>query len=204
MNTFPAFSIFFHVCEVDFDFTALKKDYRFANNPTQKGHGTYHDDQYRILENHLELKNLLEFKFDRFFENLYGVDCKNKITTSWMTRLERGEEIPRHNHRNCQWSGVLYYGEYDDNSCPLMFENPLPALFCFDHKADNDCPAHSDVAIPPNTGYAVFFPAYLPHYSRPHNTDIPRQSLAFNFVPTTHMVSGDSSLNYEWITNQNL
>ena len=121
-----------------------------------------------------------------------------------MTRLERGDSIHRHNHKNCQWSGVLYYGEYDDNSCPLLFENPLPSLFCFNHKADNDCPAHSDVSIPPNTGYAVFFPAYLYHFSPPHNTDIPRQSLAFNLVPTTHMLSGDSSLNYEWITNQNL
>ena len=151
MNTFQAFSIFFHVCEVDFDFTTLRKDLRYAKNSKQKGYGNYHDGQYRILEDHLELKKLLEFKFDRFFENLYGVDCKNKITTSWMTRLERGDSIHRHNHKNCQWSGVLYYGEYDDNSCPLMFENPLPSLFCFDHKADNDCPAHSDVSIPPNT-----------------------------------------------------
>jgi len=204
MNTFQAFSIFFHVCEVDFDFTALRQDIRYAHNAAQEGHGTFHAGQYRILESHIELKKLLEFKFDRFFENLYGVDCKNKITTSWMTRIEKGDSVHIHNHRNCQWSGVLYYGEYDDNSCPLMFENPLPPLFSFHHQSDDHCQAHSDIAIPPKTGQAVFFPAFIPHYSHAHRSDITRQSLAFNLVPTTHMVSGDSSLNYEWITNQNL
>ena len=203
MNIFQAFSIFFHVCDVNYEFTELKKDYRYAQSVDQKKHGTgtYHDDKNRILENYPELKELLELKFDNFFRTLYGVDCKNKITTSWIVKLEKGEEIHRHKHKNCQWSGVLYYGEYDNNSCSLMFENPLPNLFTFHHETEGDCSAYSDIAIPPKTGQVVFFPAFLNHYSQPHNTNLPRQSLAFNLVPTTNMISGDSNFNYEWLSS---
>ena len=203
MNTFQAFSIFFHVCDVDYNLTKLRKDHRYAQSVDQKKHGTgtYHDDKNRILENYPELKELLELKFDNFFRTLYGINCKNKITTSWMVKLEKGEEVHRHNHKNCQWSGVLYYGKYDNNSCPLMFENPLPNLFTFHHKTEGDCSAYSNIAIPPKTGQVVFFPAFINHYSQPHNTNLPRQSLAFNLVPTTNMISGDSNFNYEWLSS---
>ena len=200
MNTFPAFSIFFHVATIDFDFTQLREDQRHAK---QKD-GTYLAGQYRILESYPELKDLIELKFNDFFTDLYGVDAKNKVTTSWMTSLTKGDSIHIHNHRNCQWSGVLYYGEYDDNSCPLKFENPLLPLYNFYHRTIDNCPASSDIAIPPRTGQIIFFPAFVPHYSNEHKSDITRQSLAFNLIPTAQMISGDSSLDYGWITNQNL
>jgi hypothetical protein len=81
---------------------------------------------------------------------------------SWGVIYNKGAHAKVHNHFPCLWSSVYYVNASSDNS-PLCFPD-------------------FDVAIPPETGYVVNFPAYMWHYVPPLNADENRCSFAVNWL----------------------
>ena len=57
------------------------------------------------------------------------MSCRFDISTSWLTLNAKGEHVQLHNHKNCYWSAVYYYGHYGkDSGGELDILNPLPDL----------------------------------------------------------------------------
>jgi len=81
---------------------------------------------------------------------------------SWGAIYNKGSHAKIHNHFPCLWSSV-YYVKGSTKDSPLCFPD-------------------FDVAIPPETGYCVNFPAYMWHYVPPLVHDEDRCSFAVNWL----------------------
>tara|TARA_B100001029_G_scaffold60010_1_gene48516 strand:- start:1767 stop:2447 length:681 start_codon:yes stop_codon:yes gene_type:complete len=209
----------------DYDFTDLQNDPRFTLGFDQKDKPQFKElakkyerttpielieETQRILENYPDLKELIECSFNLFIYDIYGWDYKCKVTTSWITTLTEGDRVHPHNHNNCFYSGILYFGEYYDNKTNLVLLNPLSQTMRYllpnndlgDGRKGNV--QIDDYELSAFTGAMYFWPSQIWHATMPLPHDKVRKSLAFNFVPTANLYAGDSSLYTEWITNQNL
>ena len=209
------------VDHIDYDFKHLRKETDFTLNNQQAARqapakqvmdhemmsGEDFSNKYlRILEKHPRLRDLIEARFNMFMYRIHNFDYKFKITTSWIVKLYDGDVIQPHNHNNCYYSGILYYGkDYPKNSAELMLRNPIEDTMrnVFPKVEDNFNVMKNDFPVVPSTGALYFWPSQILHYSAPHEGE-PRYSCPFNLVPTAAVFAGDSSQNYKWITNQNL
>ena len=215
------FGYYVGIDHIDYDFKHLRKekDFTFStqqamrlSSPPQNFldqkimNGEDFSNKYlRILEKHPRLRDLIEARFNMFMYRIHNFDYKFKITTSWIVQLNDGDQVLPHNHNNCYYSGILYYGEkYPKGSTQLILRNPIEESMrnVFPTVEDNINHMKNDFPVIPETGALYFWASQIVHYSAPHQGE-PRYSLPFNFVPTHPLYSGDSSQNLKWITNQN-
>ena len=113
---------------------------------------------------------------------------KFKMTTSWFTKSDAGQESSYHNHNNCMFSGCLYL-KINDNSGGINFNNY--ENFRFQLIATKyDMLNARDYTIKPQTGTIVFFPSEMHHKILQNESNEERVSLAFNFLPVGH-IGGD-------------
>ena len=158
----------------------------------------------RILESFPEIKKILLDHFISFSDGVLGVNCNFEITTSWLTKCEKGEESTLHLHGNSFWSGIYYYGENYCESSPIEFENPLVnhirdyGFYVIPEKATQYNKLVERVL--PTKNMLIMFPSYLKHRIGTHTSDISRYSLAFNIVPIGHYGGGDSQYDTKCVT----
>tara|TARA_B100000131_G_C18002703_1_gene567154 strand:- start:41 stop:754 length:714 start_codon:yes stop_codon:yes gene_type:complete len=200
------------------DFTDLRNEEKISLNTIQRGlhpqsqqaHDwdnlpphEYSKKYTRILAEakYHSLRDLIEAKFNMMMYRLLGSDYKFKITTSWVTRLGRGEKIQEHRHHNCYYSGILYHGEDYTNAAVLTLENPIAtqSRVHFSEQDQSQNLMNSDYGLTPHTGALYFWPSEFKH-STGFNESEARYSLAFNFVPTQAIYNGDSSFNLDWLS----
>tara|TARA_B100000900_G_scaffold415013_1_gene443416 strand:- start:260 stop:904 length:645 start_codon:yes stop_codon:yes gene_type:complete len=175
------------------DLSELRSISLFAEGLDQKSYqSSSGENPFNILEKYNYSKKILIKYFNKFVFNFYKKDVEFKITTSWAVKLERGECIHHHNHKNCLWSAIFYYGDYTNKSCPLFFRNPIVDTLplCVEPAQRN--PMLSDIAIPPEKNKLIFFPSWIYHWSY-ENQEETRYSLAFNFMPSGKIGGGDST-----------
>ena len=158
----------------------------------------------RVLESYPKIKKILLDHFISFSKVVLGVNCNFTISTSWMTKCEKGESSQLHSHANSFWSGVYYYGEKYEGSSSLAFENPLTNYirdygFSLNPEVSTRYNQVAEMIIPHKNGL-VLFPSYLKHKILGHDSNIPRYSLAFNIVPVGHYGDGDSQYDTKWVT----
>ena len=181
------------------DLSELKTNKLFAEGLSQKSYeSSTGEDPFHILKRYEYSEKILLKYFHKFAKAFYNKDIEFKITTSWATRLRKGESIHHHNHRNCIWSSLFYYGDYTEKSCALRFRNPISdeIPLCIDPNGRN--PMTSDIGIQPEKNMIIFFPSWIFHYSYP-NEEHTRYSLALNFMPTGQIGGGDSKYNPKWM-----
>ena len=197
MNIFAPFSIPLLSTTINYDFTELRKDTRFVYNKGQVA-GKYTQDNHRILESYPKLKkNLLDVSLE--YIKIVGLTQDYVITTSWLTKSCKGESITVHHHKNCQFSGVLYYGEDYTNANPLMLINPTSELDNFEQPPTGITGLFNDFKVIPQTGLLIVFPFFLKHYMDTQEKDVTRHSLAFNIHPTKVIGAGDSKVDVKWL-----
>ena len=195
MSIFCPFSIPILSTEIDYDFSELRKDTRFIYNYGQDG--TYTQD-YRILETYPTLKQeLLDASLE--YIKTIGLTKDYTITTSWLTKVCKGELITAHYHKNCQFSGVLYYGEDYTNANPLWLINPTNKIDNFEQTPTGSTGLFSDYQVYPKTGLLIVFPFFLTHHMDKQKHDVARHSLAFNLHPTGVIGNGDSQVDVKWL-----
>ena len=202
---------------LDFDFTDIRKEERITWSANQKqaddfnqeaqtlGLENFHNKYYRILESYPKLREQITYNFNLFLKHTQG-DIRAKISTSWLTYLEEGENNQKHRHSNCFYSGVLYIDEeYPEGAAVLELENPLPQFhetiipqhYAQAVKQDSNNKSLDNLFIKPHKGLYLFFPSHIMHGTVPHKGD-PRKSLAFNFVFDSPIYSFDSTYNPKW------
>jgi len=179
-------------------------DYKTVSDIFIQGKPVSGSKNMRILESYPEIKKILLDYFISFSDGVLGLNCKFEITTSWLTKCEKGESSDLHLHANSFWSGIYYYGENYCESSSLEFENPLVnhirdyGFYVIPEKATQYNKLVERVI--PSKNMLIMFPSYLKHRIVTHNSDIPRYSLAFNVVPIGHYGGEDSQYDTKWVT----
>jgi len=156
---------------------------------------------FRLLENYPLLKQALLDNFTEYSREYLTYDQEYMVTTSWMTGVDQGTQTEFHNHKNCFYSGVYYFEDYDSDSGRLEFLNPLLDFSSYNivPREYNDASSLS-WSIPPEKGKVVYFPSYLKHRVTKHDGEDRRHSIAFNLVPTGSYGTQDSFHNTNWHT----
>ena len=163
---------------------------RFANS----------SDKYRILEKYPKTKKIL-LDYIRSSLNKMGYSCRFDISTSWLTLNKKGEHVHLHNHKNSYWSAVYYYGYYGGKGSggELDMINPLPDMSSYRPNLKNVNKYTTPLSrIVPERKELIIFPSNLQHSVNPHNSDIPRKSLAINIVPIDNYGDADSTYDTSW------
>ena len=195
MEIYQPFSYLFGVNNVIEDLSELRSCEDFlVGRKQEKSSDT---STIRILDKYPYSKKILTKYFNSFIDNVFGYDNDFIITTSWLVNLDEGDEVHLHNHRNCLWSGIFYYGDYTENSCGLKFRNPITKGLLDLGKSKNN-PMTKDWEVKPETNLLVFWPSSIYHYSDV-NKEKDRHSLALNFFPKGSLGFGDSYLDPQWL-----
>ena len=98
-----------------------------------------------------------------------------------------------HNHKNCMFSAVYYYSDYDDETGKLVFDNPFKDMSSYMVENDEDDPFNrASIKITPRSKSLKIFPSFVKHVIDIHKSKQPRLSLAFNLIPVGIYGYGDS------------
>ena len=160
----------------------------------------------RVLELYPKTKKILLDTFTSVAEEVLGYKKRSyAITTSWLTRTNKGENSQLHKHKNSFWSCVYYFQEsYPEGSGGILFDNPNTSAFDFAFQ-NSDIETLNEInglacTFKPDPKLMLVFPSYLQHQVLTHNLDTVRCSLAFNMVPLGSWGEYDSAYDQAWVT----
>lgn len=206
------FSIPLIHCELDEDTSELRQCIDYVLNTNQVDVDEYKtfeksglketiDFEFRVLEQFPKMKQMFTHISNRLIKEGLNYDNKLEISSSWFTKTHKGECSPMHDHKNCVFSAVYYYGDYDDKVANLIFKNPIVNLTSYRLNVGKSNKFNTyDIEITPQSGSLLIFPSYVSHKIDVHKSDIPRLSLAFNMVPVGQYGIGDSQADTSWIS----
>ena len=160
---------------------------------------TYHGNGYMTHENFLEcpqMENVKNYITQQVKEYLYG-DCGiseqiiPELVTSWVNLHKKGNWGHLHSHYNSVVSGVWYIsttlesGEFIIHPDNKLFGNllDLPRRVYNEFNGDQ-------YAFTPTNGDLLIFPSTMKHSVTSNKCDIPRFSLAFNYMIRGDVISG--------------
>ena len=205
IDVLPLFASNVFITKLDIDVTLLKgkshesiKATKYETEKNIQQSIQVLDSMPAIRESLLEVFKLINLEVFKYLTGETGNDWK--ITTSWITKTNSDQDSQWHNHRNSFYSGVFYYGEYDDDAAG--FEVASPLQYHGSYKMDTDYDAHDKTpletadlwTIPPEHQRLILFPSYLMHKIAMHRSEKTRESLAFNIVPIPPYGRGDSQI----------
>ena len=206
------FSIPLIHCELDEDTSELRQCTDYVLNTNQVDVDEYKifqksglketiDFEFRVLEQFPKMKQMFTHISNRLIKEGLNYDNKLEISSSWFTKTHKGEQSPMHDHKNCVFSAVYYYGDYDDKVGNLIFKNPIVNLTSYRLNVGKSNKFNTyDIEITPQSGSLLIFPSYVSHKIDVHKSEIPRLSLAFNMIPVGQYGIGDSQADTSWIS----
>ena len=206
------FSIPLIHCELDEDTSELRQCTDYVLNTNQVDVDEYKifeksglketiDFEFRVLEQFPKMKQMFTHISNRLIKEGLNYDNKLEISSSWFTKTHKGEQSPMHDHKNCVFSAVYYYGDYDDKVGNLIFKNPIVNLTSYRLNVGKSNKFNTyDIEVTPQSGSLLIFPSYVSHKIDVHKSDIPRLSLAFNMIPVGQYGIGDSQAATSWIS----
>ena len=206
------FSIPLIHCELDEDTSELRQCTDYVLNTNQVDVDEYKtfeksglketfDFEFRVLEQFPKMKQMFTHISNRLIKEGLNYDNELEISSSWFTKTHKGESSPMHDHKNCVFSAVYYYGDYDDKVGNLIFKNPIVNLTSYRLNVGKSNKFNTyDIEITPQSGSLLIFPSYVSHKIDVHKSVIPRLSLAFNMVPVGQYGIGDSQADTSWIS----
>jgi len=178
---------------------SLVDDYEFdSQDVTNKSESSV---SKRILSDHPDIGLSILSRFHYANKSAFHYPCNFAITTSWLTKTTRGGYSQLHHHSNSFYSGILYFGDYDEDGAEIKFSSPIDIFSTF-YIIPNEWNVHNclEWSITPQRGTLLFFPSYLKHSIGEHKSDTTRYSLAFNIVPLGEYGDGDSTYSTKWFT----
>lgn len=177
-------------------YNSIKSDTKFIPHKTSD---CFVSDDFYILNQYDSLKSEVESCFN-YFKNeiLLYESTEFKLTTSWATKVRPGGSSHYHNHKNCMYSGVLYFDDIK-LAAPIEFNNSnlVQESFLVNPPVRYNIYNNDRFAIHPSKNTIIFFPSYLMHRVGCHGADDSRYSLAFNFMPDGIYGYADSTVRLE-------
>jgi uncharacterized protein (TIGR02466 family) len=158
----------------------------------ETNYGRRSKDSYILSK--LECANLSSFILEcvqDYGDNTLLYTYENyRLSQSWISHKEPGQQHTMHSHPNSLISGVFYYGASEEYTPAIKFHKTVgsvgQATIMPSVKLDRRTSkfAWTEFSVNFQPGLLVLFPSWL-HHSVPQNiTDSVRCSLAFNVVPT--------------------
>ena len=199
MELIPPFSYGFGIEDLDTDLSELDNIDSWTQGSTA---GEFKQNRNsRLLEQYPKVRDKLLERFLDFNQNYLHINSDFRISTSWSIKLKTGDAIHFHRHRNSFYSGVLYYGTYNEEDiASLCFVNPIGAQLDFYLNDGGDTsPLLDNFSVPPAHNRLVLFPSCIEHWMPAYQGKEDRVSLSFNIVPIGEYGNGDSKINTEWL-----
>lgn len=173
----------------------LRKD---LIQPVQNIIDNMHDDEWaeigsasvHILDKDKKLKNAITKEVQTFLKEILSIETKLKMSTSWFTKVVKGQSLVEHTHNNSWISGCFYIHE----NCEIQFSAEPPQILV-EPKTHTVINSYY-VDYQPSPGTMLIFPSKTRHTAMPYKLDDVRYSLAFNFMPVGLQGSVDSSYRY--------
>lgn len=97
---------------------------------------------------------------------------------SWVNLHDRGGFNFLHLHEESLLSGSFYL-QVPAGAGAFVFRDPRPGVI-HGYVKGAVANGHADVHLTPSSGLLVLFPCWMEHYVEPHNSDVPRITIAFN------------------------
>ena len=158
----------------------------------------YMHESIHFLNDYPEIEKELMIHFNAFKNQVLRYENTDfEITTSWITKTERDGYCLPHNHTNRFYSGLLYFGEYDDNVGEFNLIFTSCSQFGIIPTEDNIYNSTS-WSHKPKKNSLIFFQSHLFHLITRHNSDTIRYSLAFNIVPIGKYGKSDTTVNISY------
>jgi uncharacterized protein (TIGR02466 family) len=180
---------------ISFLLKTMCKRVEWIEDNTYTGVNGFYSKDRNVLDCDQEIKNGFVSICKDYIVNALCYDTEIQITTSWFTKTIKGGHCVDHTHCNSWFSAVVYFGEYDENSSPLVFSTNPPQIMV-GSKNSNFLNSYN-LTIEPIKNKIIIFPSNLRHKVMPHKSDIPRYSLSFNIMPLGLVGEGDSSYQYK-------
>jgi len=155
-----------HECEILRNFCITKlthklKDHCAFNTNSKSTHGNGEDKILTVISKNIkELKKIekrIEIVLDEYTES-----CNMRkvlLANSWINIQEEKSVLKEHIHPNSVLSAAIFIN-VDEESSPLVFENPNPYAHFFANKIDD-----LNSSIKPKNGMMIIFPSWLKHGS---------------------------------------
>lgn len=123
------------------------------------------------------------FKFaEHMISTVAPEDCikKLKLENMWTTIYPPGAHVPEHTHSNTMLSGVFYV-KAPENCGNIVFHDPAWVAKTMHVGIFGEFPCVDTKAFfTPKPGTMILFPAWLPHYTMPNESDSDRIIISFN------------------------
>lgn len=185
--------------DIDFDSILASQDWEWTQ-PTDLAaeQSSQRSQSTMVLQAFPEVASAIIGEIHQFCEQVLQVDgrCLN-MTTSWLTRAERGVGSARHHHTNSYLSAVWYPAQ----SSPIRFFAPAGLPRASDLSQINlGAPLEYNISngsvydVAPEKNMLVIFPSMLEHQILPNATLQTRYSLAVNTFPVGAFGQGDSAV----------
>lgn len=195
----PCFSIPVTSSDLDANISFLlktmsKKVEWVEDNPDTGINGFYSKDR-NVLDSDQSIKEGLTSICKDYIVNALSYDTDIEITTSWFTKTLKGGQCVEHSHCNSWFSAVIYFGDYDEKSAPLVFSVDPPQVLV-PTSIPNFLNSYN-LTIESEKNKIIIFPSRLRHKVITHHSNIPRYSLSFNIMPVGTVGEGDSTYTYK-------
>jgi len=164
------------------DFTQEELQFLFDQaHGADRFDGVWVTNDREILENEIlsDIKYRIQVNLDNYFKNVYDTsdDVGLALTSSWVTRLDKGDHHPPHAHQNSIVSGVVYVSLQQIDG--TMFFRPGIKKWSFNLREENYY--NSDTyAVQAQVGDIVLFPSELIHFVPVITEDVTRVAISIN------------------------
>jgi hypothetical protein len=164
----PIFSKPIFVTNINFDFKEVLQEVKNV-------------EFEKIITSDYPLQKLILEKFKEYvYDHLRYHDYKFTIKDSWLTKTSFNEKSEIHNHRNSNFSGVLYL-QTKNSDAEITFLDLSKRGQIFEPKENNIY--NSEIwKIPVQDNNLIFFPAEVHHKISINKKHAERISLAIDFV----------------------
>ena len=167
--------------------------------PFEEGNldGTFTSKSKKIVDKFPKLKKIILREFNYFKNTYLRYDSTDfSITTSWITKCVSNSQSYIHNHKNCVYSGILYFQNLEGvGNLQFNNDNINPQSIMLNDATEHNFYNSQIWTIEPQKNLVVIFPSYLFHKITKHCSKEDRYSLAFNLFPKGKFGRNDSFLN---------
>lgn len=197
LSLFPSLVCSLEIKSFDRLTTDMFETESFHSSSNQIQNNYMHNNIY-FLNDYPEIEKELMVHFNAFKNQVLRYENTDfEISTSWTTKTERDGYCLPHNHTNSFYSGLLYFGEYDDGVGEFNIIYTSSSQFGIIPTEESIYNSNS-WSHKPTKNSLIFFPSHLFHHITRHNSDIIRYSLAFNIVPVGKYGKSDTTVNISY------
>lgn len=139
--------------------------------------------------NFKKLKNIIDKVVVDVNSNVWKINKKLNISTSWLTKTHKNGESALHNHLNSLYSGVFYF----QDSSPITFTS-FRSNTIYDPPYENNVYNSEKWTIHPKKNTLILFSSEVPHLIEKNKNEKLRYSLAFNLLPKGILGYKDSTI----------